>query len=139
MKKLFLDIKKHPLAHIICSIVSLAIGFTVFALFYFWIRKFSIVGAVDGTGVAGAALIGVFGLAWLSRQGTFDFMTYGFNQALASMFNKQANKYHDMVEYKEQKNISREQSGLYYFSFLFVGLLHLIAFGVLEIILHTLY
>ena len=139
MKKLFLDIKKHPVAHIIARIIGLAIGFTIFALFYFWLGQFSLVGAINGTGVAGAVLIGVFGLAWLSRQGAFDTLSYGFNQMFASMFNKQANKYHDMVEYKEQKNISRAQSGLYYFAFLSTGLLHLIAFSILEILLHTLY
>lgn len=139
MKKLFIDIRKHPLAYVITSIISLAIGFTIFALFYFWLNKFTIIGSINGTGIAGAVLVSFFGLAWLARQGAFDTLNYGFNQAFASMFNKQANKYNDMVEYKEQKNIRRAQSGLYYFSFLFVGLLHLIAFGALEIVLHTLY
>lgn len=139
MKKLFLDIKKHPISYIVGTLVSFAIGFTVFAIFYFWLGAFSIVGAINGTGVSGAALVAFFGLAFVARHGAFDTISYGFNQMFASMFNKQANRYNDMVEYKEQKNTSRAQSSMYYFTFLFVGFLHFLAFAILEIILHTLY
>ena len=139
MKKLFLDIRKHPLSYVIASIISIVVGFGIFCIFYFWIGLSSLVGAINGTGVAGAALVAAFGLSWLSRQGAFDTISYGFSQMFASMFNKQANRYNDMVEYKEQKNISRENSGLYHFAILFIGLLYFIAFAILEIYLHTLY
>ena len=139
MKKLFLDIRKHSISYIVGTLVALAVGFSLFAIFYFWFTPFTMVGAINGTGVAGAVLVAFFGLAWVSRQGAFDTLSYGFSQMFASMFNKQANRYNDMVEYKEQKNISRAQSSMYYFTFLLVGFLHFIAFAILEIILHTLY
>ena len=139
MKKLFLDIRKHPISYIVGILVAFAIGFSMFAIFYFWLSAFTIVGAINGTGVSGAVLIAVFGLAFVARQGAFDTLSYGFTQMFASMFNKEANRYNDMVEYKEQKNVSRAQSSMYYFTFLLVGVLHFVAFAILEVIFHTLY
>ena len=139
MKKLFLDIKKRPISYVVATIVAFLVGFTFFALFYFWFRKFTIIGAIDGTGVAGAVLVGSYILSWVAGQGAFDFVTYGFRQTFTSMFARKANKYNDFAEYREQKNIKREQAGYYNVSLLVVGLLHFIAFGVLEIIFHVLY
>ena len=139
MKKLFLDIKKHPVAYIVASIVSIVVGFAIFCIFFFWLGLQSIVGAINGTGVAGAVLIAIFGLSWLARNGAFDTISYGFSQMFASMFNKQANRYNDMVDYKEQKNISRANSAMYHFAILLVGILYLVAFSVLEIYFHVLY
>lgn len=139
MKKLFLDIRKHPTSYIVTSLISVAIGFLFFAIFYFWLGEQKLVGAINGTGVAGAVLVAVFGLAWLGRNGAFDTFSYGFNQMFSSMFNKKANRYNDMVEYKDEKNKKREASGLYYFSFLFVGILYFLVFAALEIYLHALY
>ena len=139
MKKLFLDIKKHPLAYILALVISIVVGFGIFCIFYFWLRQQTIVGAIDGTGVAGAFLIAAFCLSWLARNGAFDTISYGFNQMFASMFNKEANRYNDMVEYKEQKNISRANSSMYHFAILLIGVLYLIAFAVLEIYFHVLY
>ena len=139
MKKLFLDIHKHPVSYIVATIVAFLIGFTFFALFYFWFGKFTIIGAINGTSVGGAVLVGSCILTWVTREGAFDFLTYGFKQMFTSMFGRQANKYNDFVEYKEQKNIKREAAGYYYLSLLVVGLLHFIAFGVLEIVYHSLY
>ena len=139
MKKLFLDIRKHPLAYIIASLISIVFGFGVFCIFYFWLGQQSMVGATNGTGVAGAILVFAFGLSWLARNGAFDTISYGFSQMFASMFNKQANRYNDMVDYKEQKNISRANSSMHHFAILFVGILYLLAFAILEICFHILY
>lgn len=139
MKKLIQNIKKYPISYLVTTLIGLAVGFVFFALFFFWLRGISIVGAIDGTGVAGAVLLGVFGLVWLSRNGAFDTMSYGFSQMFASMFGRKANKYNDFSEYKEQKNTKREVGSLSYIALAFDGFLYLIAFAVLEIVLHTLY
>ena len=137
--KLVESFKKHRTGFLIVTIVSLVIGITIFLLFFFVIRSQTIVGAVDGAGVAGLALLAVFGLAWLSRAGAFDTISYGFGQMFTSMFARKANKYNDFADYKEQKNTKREVASLSYFCYLFVGILFLIAFGVLEIVYHSLY
>ena len=139
MRKLFENIRKYPKSYIVAFLIALVVGFGIFCIFFFWLGQQSLVGAINGTGVAGAGLIFIFGLGWLSRQGAFDTMSYGFSQMFASMFNKQANKYNDMVEYKNEKNARRAQGSLYYVTFLLAGLLYFIAFSILEILLHTLY
>ena len=137
MKNLFLSLKKHWKSFLITGIVDLVIGMTIFLVFYFAINKQTMVGALNGTGVAGAALVGVFALAWLARNGAFDTMSYGFNQMITSMFGRKANKFNDFADYKEQKNTKREIASLAYFSHLFVAILFFIAFGILEIVYHT--
>ena len=139
MKKLIESFKKHRKAFIITSIVALVIGLTIFLVFYFALNKQSFIGLLNGTGVAGVVLVCFFGLAWLSRAGAFDTISYGFGQMFTSMFARKANKYNDFADYKEQKNTKREVASLAYFSYLFVGVLFLIAFGILEIVFHSLY
>lgn len=138
MKKLILSIKKHPTAFLVTTIISLVIGLTIFLLFYILFGQYSMVGAINGTGVAAAILLAVFGLAFVSRNGAFDTLSYGFNQMFASMFGRKANKYNDMMEYKEDKMQKRETASLAYLCFLFVSILFFIAFGILEIIFHVL-
>lgn len=139
MKKLIENFKKYRIAFIVTSIVALAIGTTIFFVFYFALNKQTFIGALNGTGVAGVVLVSFFVLAWLSRAGAFDTISYGFGQMFTSMFARKANKYNDFADYKEQKNTKREVDSLSYFSYLFVGVLFLIAFGILEIIFHSLY
>ena len=139
MKKLILSIKKYPKSFIITSIVDVTLGTAVFLIFYLWLNKFKLIGALNGTGVAGLVLIAVFGLAWLSRNGAFDTISYGFGQMFTSMFARKANKYNDFASYKEDKNTKREIASLSYFSHLFVGVLFLLSFAILEIVYHSLY
>ena len=89
--------------------------------------------ALDGTGVAGVVLVSIGVLCLIARYGAFDTMSYGFKQMFASLFAKEANKYNDMSEYKEQKNTVRKVSSSYYYVIIFVGVLFLIAFLILEI------
>lgn len=139
MKKLFENIKKYPKIYVITLLIGIVIGFGIFCIFFFWFGKQKIIGALNGTGIAGAALVAFFGFGWLAKNGAFDTLSYGFTQMFSSMFGKKANKYNDMVDYKEQKNAKREIGPTAYFSFLLVGLLYLIAFAVLEILYHTIF
>ena len=139
MKSLILNIKKYPRLYLITLVIGLVLGFGIFCIFYFWFSHQKIIGALNGTGVAGAILLAFFGFGWLARNGAFDTISYGFNQMFSSMFGRKANKYNDMVDYKEQKNTKREAGPTAYVSFLFSGLLYLIAFSVLEIVYHILY
>lgn len=139
MKKLIESIKKYPKSFIITAVVDVILGAAVFLVFYFALNKQTIIGALNGTGVAGIVLVCVFGLAWLSRNGAFDTISYGFGQMFTSMFARKANKYNDFADYKEQKNTKREVASLSYFSHLAVGILFLLSFAILEIVYHSLY
>lgn len=137
MSKFILSVKKHYKAFIIYGLIDIVIGLSIFLVFYFAINVKTFIGAIDGTGVAGAILLAVFIFVWLSRNGAFDTMSYGFSQLFSSMFGKKANKYNDFAGYKENKNIKREAASYAYFMHLFISLLFFIAFAVLEIIYHT--
>ena len=133
MKKILANIRDHLKAYIITFFVSLAIGLGIFFTFLF-VHTTRYVGALDGTGVASIALAGVAALLWIGKLGAYDSMSYGFKQMFSSMFGKSANKYNDFASYKEEKYAQRKSGAKYYFVTLFVALLFLIAYIVLEII-----
>ena len=127
MGKIADNFRKHLITYIISFVVALLIGVAIFLVFYF-VQNATLVGYMNGTGVAFGALFGVGTLMWLSKAGAFDTLSYGFTQAFASMFNKDANKYNDMVAYKEDKENTRKASANIHFPFWIASLLFLIAF-----------
>lgn len=139
MKKLLFSIRKNPKSFVISAIVASLVGLVVFSIFYFVLGKLSLVGAINGSGIAGAVLASFFVLAWLARNGAFDTMSYGFKQLFTSMFNREANKYNDFAEYKQDRNTKREAASLSYFSYLAVSIIFFITFAILEIVIHTQY
>lgn len=138
MGKLIFHIRKYLKVYVITAIVSIAIGVTIFLLFYLLKGK-TIISAIDGTSVAGAVLLGVGLLCWMGRLGAFDTLSYGFKQMFTSMFAKEANKYNDMAEYKQEKNAQRAASSYYFVVMMIVSLLFFIAFAILEIYKSQLY
>ena len=138
MKKLFANIVKYFKVYLIVFLISVAIGLGIFLTFYF-VQNQTLVGAINGTGVSFISLFGIATLIWIGNHGAFDSMSYGFKQMFTSMFNKSANKYNDFATYKEETNEKRKQSPKFYFVMLFVSILFLIAFGVLEIVKFSIY
>ena len=138
MKKLIENIKKYPRTYIVTTLVSLVVGAVIFILVYF-LKSQSLVDAIDGVTIAAVVLMGVGILAILSRFGAFDTMSYGFSQMFASLFNREANKFNDMVDYKQKKNETRQSGSYFYIPMIFVSLLFFIALIVLEIVKSNLY
>ena len=138
MGKITDNIKIHLKTYIIVTIASLIVGAIIFCL-YFFLKEKTLVAALDGTGMAGVILLGAGLLCILSRFGAFDTMSYGFKQLFTSMFAKEANKYHDMVEYKEEQDKKRKTSSHYYVPMMLVSLLFFLAFIALEIYKTQLY
>lgn len=132
MGKFVNHIRKYLKVYLITAFVSLAVGVGIFCLYYF-LRDRTLLAAIDGVTMAGVILLGVGLLCLLGRFGAYDTMSYGFKQMFASMFAKEANKYNDMSEYKEEKRIKRESSSYYYVVMMIVSLLFFIAFAILEI------
>ena len=138
MGKFIYHIRKYLKAYLITALISLAVGVGIFCLYYF-LRDRTIIAAIDGVTMAGVILLGVGILCLLGRFGAYDTMSYGFKQMFASMFAKEANKYNDMSEYKEEKRVKRESSSYYYVVMMIVSLLFFIAFAILEIYKTQLY
>ena len=132
------NFKKYFKTYLIYFIIFFVVGVGVF-LAFFLAQNRTIVASLNGSGVAFAVLAACGGLSWLSRMGAFDTMSYGFSQMFASMFGKEANKYNDMVAYKEDKNTKRTSSASAFLSIFAAGIPFLIAFVVLEIVKSTMY
>lgn len=136
MSKFSDNFKRFKWHYIIAGLIAFLLGSLAFLLFFFLVDK-DMISAINGVTISAVSLLAIGGFIWLSSQGTFDLLAYGFKQMFTSMFNKNANKYHDYADYHEQKNIARVSMPKTYFSFLFVGLLFGIALAVLEIIYHA--
>ena len=138
MGKVIDNIRLHLKTYILVTIISLLVGVAIFLVFFF-IKERTLLGALDGTGIAGVFLLGAGLLCLLARFGAFDTMSYGFKQMFSSMFAREANQYNDMVEYKENFNKKRQSSSHYYVPMMLVSLLFFIAFIILEIFKSQLY
>ena len=131
------NIRKHLKTYVITLVVSIVVGLAIFFLYYF-LKGQDMLALLDGTGVAGVALLGAGLLCLVARLGAFDTMSYGFRQMFSSMFAKEANQYNNMADYKEDRRIKRESASYYYIVMMVVSALFFIAFIALEIYRSTL-
>ena len=136
MSKFSDNFKRYKWHYLIAGAIAFLLGSLAFLLFFFLVDK-DMISAINGVTIAAIGLIAIGAFIWLSSQGAFDLLAYGFKQMFTSMFNKNANKYNDYADYHEQKTLARTSMPRTYFSFLFVGLLFGIALAVLEIIYHA--
>lgn len=138
MKKLITNILKFKKTYIITLVISIVLGVAIFLIYYF-VQGQTMMASLNGTGMAGVILIGLGLLLLVAHYGAFDTLSYGFNQMFASLFAKEANKYNDMVSYKDDKNVRRANSSSYYYVMMLVGAIFLIAFSILEIYRYIIY
>ena len=117
--------------YLISGIISIIIGTTIFLISY--LKTKNKYGAINGTSIASIVLICLAGLMYVSRQGFFDLASYGFKQMGVMIFSNNPNSLNDYPTYKNIRNEERKTSSHYYLSFLFVGLLFLIAYFIIKI------
>ena len=116
--------------YIIAGLISLIAGIGIFCLFFFVFKM----AVVDGFAFAAIILASLGGLIWISREGFFDFASYGFRQFGNALFSKKPNEYNDYAGYKNYKQESRKNRSKYYLSLLVVGGLFLIVTIILFVI-----
>ena len=138
MSKFKDNFRKYLKTYLSAGGISLGVGLLVFFL-YFFIQHMTYVAALNGTGMAFVILFAAGVLVWLSKEGAFDTISFGFKQMFTSWFNKEANKYNDFVGYRDEKNSKRLASSNIHFVFLMISALFLIAFGIIEIIKYSIY
>ena len=117
--------------YIIAGIISLLLGLGIFFLFRFAF-KFAY---FDSTTFAALILVSSAGLIWISREGFFDFASYGFRQFGNALFSKKPNEFNNYAGYKEYKNETREKRSKYYISVAIVGAVFLLATIIVFIVL----
>ncbi len=136
MKKFIENFKRYYRAYLIYGAVFAVIGVGIFLLFFYLGDK-SLQGATNGIGWSALALFFLGCLILLSNYGAYDFLSYGFQQMFSSMFSKNPNKYHDYVEYRDEKNKKRSSGPRVYMAAYFVDVLFIIATIALEIVYHA--
>ena len=118
-------------AHIIATIICLIIGFALFLAFF--LSNKNVYGALNGTGFAGIILLGFGGLAFVAKEGFFDFAGYGFRQLGTMIFGRVPNAYNDYPSYREFKEEKRKKQSNYFVPALILGALFLLAYLILKL------
>lgn len=121
---------------LIAAGISLVIGAAIFLIIFF-IKGKGLVGAADGSFIAGLSLICVGLLFFISREGFFDLFTYGFKQFGSMFFSSKANRENDFAGYRQNKKNLRDTRSNYYWFICIVGLLYVTAFIIIEICVHN--
>lgn len=121
---------------LITSAVALVLGAGIFCLIFFLLGKGYAAGS-DAAILTSAILLATAGFIFISRNGFFDFVSYGFKQLGSQLFSKNPNEHNDFVSYKTEKNALREKRTKYYLGFIFVGLAFLVASIVLLILFNN--
>lgn len=122
--------KKNLKIYLIWLAISLVVGAVIFLCFY--LSNKSKLGALDGTSFAGVILICCAGLIFVTKQGFFDFASYGIRQFGSMLFAKKPNAYNDFAGYKEYKTIRRKNDSYYYAVIAIVGVLFLISYFIIR-------
>ena len=122
--------KKFTKVYVITSIISLLVGFAIFSLFVFILKR----PVVDGFAYSGLILVGAGGLIWIGYEGFFDVFGYGIKQTGSMLFSKKANENNDFSSYKEQKTQIRSTSSKFYISVILVGLIYLLGIIITKLV-----
>lgn len=131
--------KKYWKQYIIAMLICVAIGGVIFSLVYF-LNNRSDIALSNGLTLAGGVLMAIGAMMWISKQGFFDFVSYGFKQMGASLFNRQNPiKYDDLPTYKQEQNKKRNSSPDFWFPVLVTGLLILIPAIILTVMFNSAY
>lgn len=116
--------RKNLKPYLIASAITLVIGGGLFCLFYFLVRKGSI---VDGLGYPAIILLSIGGLMFVSSCGFFDFLSYGVKQFGSLLFGRKPNNYNDYPGYRQYKADVRKKSPSYFGVVLIIGAIFFIA------------
>ena len=138
MGKFTENIKKHLMTYLLSFSISILVGVAVFLIFFF-VQGQTITASLNGTGIAFAIVFAGGALVWLHSLGAFDTFAYGFKQVANSMFSKEANRYNDFSQYKQDKRDERVNAPRTYYVILSASFVFLIAFIILEIVKSTMF
>ena len=133
MKRAFEQFKKYWLVNLITFLISLAVGATIFCVFFF-LRGRNLIAAVDGATVAGIGVLLLGLLAFLHHLGAFDLFVFGFKQLGSMIFAKDVRRDGAYSDYRTRKGEERDASSHNYLAIIFAGLLLCVAMLVLYII-----
>ena len=77
MSKFSDNFKRYKWHYLIAGVIAFLLGSLAFLLFFFLVDR-DMLSAINGTTIAAIGLIAIGGFIWLSSQGAFDLLAYGF-------------------------------------------------------------
>lgn len=115
--------------------IVLVIALSFFFLIFFLSKRYDLIGWINSLFAPGCFLLGVAALIFLAREGTFDAIGYALGNFFHFFsFGSQEMKYNDFGGYKDLKAEKRNANKAYYWPFLFIGGLLLVASIILFIV-----
>ena len=123
---------------VITGLIAVAIGAGIFLLYYY-IRGAKLINAVNGFALTTIVLFSSATFMVLARFGAFDTFSYGFKQLFSSMFGKDANRYNNMADYKQEKYDERKSKQKLFIAVYVVTALFAVGLIIFEIIYHSKY
>ena len=93
----------------------------------FGFNGWTLMGAMDGTFVAGCIGVGIAGLTYAANDGTFDVFPVGFANMIGSFKKEVEKRYDGVYQYREIKAAKRKSRRFIPLFYLAAGLIYLIA------------
>lgn len=110
--------------------ISLVVGFGIFALLAWAIQ----IAYMDAFAFAGLILLTIGFFAFATKEGFFDFATYGFKQFGSMLFSKKPNQHNGYADYLAEKKEKRKNSSNYSVVIMLVGIAYLLGMFIFYII-----
>jgi hypothetical protein len=127
---------KNP--RIIDFLVETAVSFIVavglFCLVFFWKQDFSYNGWSNAFVVPGTVLLMVAGLAFVTRAGGFDILTYSFMQIGSTFRREPKPSFHSLYDYSEYKKEKRKAKPYAFWPAIGIGTICFVLAGLFAII-----
>jgi hypothetical protein len=112
----------------------LLFAFILAAVILFVQGNYTLAGFSNALFIPGAVVLGVIGLMFVGRNGTFDIMSYSFTRLRDSFRREKVKSFEDAYAYSEFKNSQRLKRGFYTLPFLVIGGLFVLTALVLALI-----
>lgn len=101
--------------------VASAIAITIFCLFFFLKRDYTLRGGGDGCLIAGAFLVLCPILGLVGRSGLFDTVSYSFVRLGESFRHDETKRFDSAYDYKQYKRKKRDEKKPFYLPYLVIG------------------
>lgn len=108
------------------SIIAVVLGAGVFCLVFFLRGMMNYIGLSDAFLSSGAVLLGIAGLAFIGRMGTFDVLGYGMKRLVEQFTHNKDERYENAGDYSIAKKKKRQNKPFSYWVYLVLGGIELV-------------
>ncbi len=102
-------------------LIASIIGVISFVSIFCGRRLFNYTGLTDAFFISGAIVVGIAGLIFTIRTGSFDVLNYGVYRLFESFKKGNEKKWDTALDYKNEQNIKREKNKIIYWPYFAVS------------------